>query len=331
VKPLVFLGFIAFFGLLAPTFAANTCDLGEGQKTSAENYFLVSRGLDTENGRRLYEAIINYKFIPDANESPDDITAVRNLAETCFRAVGKIPGPDRDELTLRLADSSDGVASPGAVTIRVTSKRRYRDNSAKWSTDASCSVIVHETMHVLGLSDLYRETEYGTAFNCRQDVNDSIMGNDLHTILVASQPFYTEKLSCACVEGTRWLECKRGLDRIVSPPESCPSGSIERRGDGMVIYSDFRAKLDPSTARTLDEVIKPRLKGLRTSSSNYVLYQRNEPRVKSILLPGEFRVVAHPGCERLNRLYYSCIRNAHLTKPKCLDLPECADLRWLTD
>ncbi len=96
--------------------------------------------------------------------SPEVSSFYLKKARACLnKASQKMKGPDGKALRIKIKPppSQNEVCKPlGTHTIAVGSKH-HRDNSKKYSSEADCSTITHEVLHLLGLPDEYEEHHRG--------------------------------------------------------------------------------------------------------------------------------------------------------------------------
>jgi hypothetical protein len=142
-----------------------------------EDEYEVEEGRTVPRGTRVphYVALVDYDFRNSRGEVDSRLAArYENKTAKCFRkAARKLRGPRGEFLELRLASDVGGdVVKPRRKVVRIDESRSFRSNAAHWEAGPSCAVIVHETLHVLGLVDEYREiyrwAEEGVPkYNCR--------------------------------------------------------------------------------------------------------------------------------------------------------------------
>jgi hypothetical protein len=298
------------------------CDLHEGDSKivppsvtpigaySTQGYKLVV-SKDPESGLKIYDVIINFKFSPAPGDSPNVVDDMKKIATNCFDAVGIIRGPDGDGMRIRFANEKD-QGLPAEYPLQVTAKVLDRENSKMWSTSSrlGCAMTIHETMHELGLGDIYLDKEYKvkapdgsmrTLYNCRSTGAESIMGDNLQLILNYSQPYYTF-MTCKC---NVWGKCNKDFAKLSGVPQECPAGSTIQKND-QIFTSDFYLKTHPELEPEFESKVVPSMKG-QYDGGRYNVTVKNVPRADfSILYPAEFRAVVHPFCHAKNETYYRC-------------------------
>jgi hypothetical protein len=333
--------------------------------------YKLSATTDVATGKRLYEAAVNIEFRPQNGEPPEVVAQMRARFNMCFKAIGPIRGPllpgqkVQDELTVRLIDPSEAAPLPQARGVMVATKPMWREDSGDWSLETTCSTIVHETMHLLGLVDLYGEDELGVkqdasghwvqvdsvkdepagtaflAWDCRATADKgSCMTPEVHEDVIGKTTPVWEKLSCECADNDARSDraCLRTIQWIMSPPASCPSGleqSLQKTE-----FSDFQLATDPRKKSEFDDTYGSYLAGKATPPNEffyrrYQVVRKGGPVLDSFLYPAEWKAITRPGCQKENTSYYRCTLNAYATSVAhhgqgCVVNPdECKGTDWL--
>lgn len=266
----------------------------------------------------------------------------------CFKAVAPfLNGPNGESLEIKVNSSKEVPQVSLVVTEEGASMWGY-------SKDESCSTIVHETMHLLGLVDEYKDKSRGViidpvsgyfrtlipeknsenknpnfhpAFNCRATAHrDSFLANQDEAIAAVLPQYRAKRLECSCVG----IHCISIINRnkikyndvgvIEAPIKSCPKGFKETTSQN----SDF--------ARSDNEMFFSRNNGVDNKSHSQITLGVDvlarpsinisqslakvviPPKNKSLLKPAHFRMITNPYCEEKNRLYYECGKFAYDTE-----------------
>src|SRR5262249_54052886 len=133
-------------------------------------------------------------------------------------------------------------------------------NSGLWTPNITCDVVLHETMHVLGLVDEYQETSDGaivgadgkvrfvddiatagkgeTAFNeqdCRiQGPSDSLMAHQYAAYDKYKQSYHVVRCNCATYFAGRkpMKNCEKKIAGLMKPGlTACPKGTMTDVGE----------------------------------------------------------------------------------------------------
>lgn len=204
----------------------------------------------------------------------------------------------------------------------------HRENALAFSSKISCSAVMHEMMHHLGLVDEYYESRMNGEMrddNCRVlGPEDSLM--HYHEKAVASfNPEGGPALRFFKVNGEVCgkdrlgrPECRKEEDFMHLAP-GVTAAEITQAAKN-VMKENFGK--DPS-ARYLEQAV---------TSEPAVQEQITKLNRKSVLEPAHFRAIIYPACQGRNALYYKCARLAYVTKydkTDCNIPPECAAMDWL--
>lgn len=263
----------------------------------------------------------------------------REKLADCFRYVSKsLLGPSGERLELKL---SEDPQVPGE-SIPVGGSG-HRADAHKYSSRIDCPTMIHETLHLLGLVDEYKENKLGyvrdrdsgekrlvadgsgrNAFDCRTyGPPDSVMFSQWRVTDAMDFDEY-EAVSCSCEDKSK--ECE-GKEKTAEGA-SCPAGTTQ--GVALVMVPRGEAVRDG-----------------RSEGHDFLLRNghhrkiREVPRsVPTILKPGQFRAITQPGCQDVNSKYYSCAPNAYrfsessgmLMGGGCVPAPpfcQSGDMDWL--
>jgi len=137
-------------------FAVINGDSGTGVSAS----YLIRR-LKDKDGKKSYEAVIDYKFVDRDYKLSDELTAkMRKQVIDCFKnGNSRMKGENGESLVFRLAEPGETpVPATVSITVSPTIKRA---SPGGWNPKIDCSTVLHETGHVMGLSDEYLEEDRG--------------------------------------------------------------------------------------------------------------------------------------------------------------------------
>jgi hypothetical protein len=297
----------------------NSGNIPNDMKALVANY-MISRAKDPKSGETVYTAGLNIKFTPKTNEDPSVINTIIERTKACYAAADFVSAQG-EHLHLRLAQANEGIPVTNVTVNSAPAVRMVAEDAFNWSTQAPCSTTLHESMHLLGLVDLYSEkAQSGSSmWDCRSTADDSLM-NNLNFGKYAAGLY--EEHQCGCDTSA----CARILDRIHTVPASCPTGtdaSEFQLGD-----SQLDVESDPAVKASFDANYGALLNGKRVDQWTYefVIPERVN---KQILYPAEFRAITQPGCSS-NTLYYQCSKNAYLTSTNsggsgCVAAPSVCD------
>jgi len=247
---------------------------------------------------------------------------IRQRANACLAALAPwLRGPEGQELHVQYEEKSEATRKLRPQEINILSKER--SNSSQWDSDLGCGTIVHETFHLLGLVDEYREEERGfkrsgkegngpwvptafdaklTAYDCRRvRQNDSLMGNH-YEALRRLTPLYRME-SCECPPANP--VCLKELDSWNSLQSTCPEDATStRQEDSIFAGSDLGQGKPPfDTCSSSPAPNSKRLCGVIERT----------PARGSLLLPDQFKAVVYPRCTPMNASYRACAANAYRT------------------
>ncbi len=118
---------------------------------------IVPKGTLTES----YEALVNLRFLDsNGNFSEALATKYQALAQNCYDQVSpKLRGPHGELIKIALAQTRPELPAAQETRIKINKHWLFRSNSHEWKNHAGCPLIIHETLHLLGLVDEYLETQ----------------------------------------------------------------------------------------------------------------------------------------------------------------------------
>lgn len=273
-------------------------------------------------GEKEYQATLNLKFTGDAAGGPENLGAqMRARIQRCLKVVNNaLLGPMGEKLTIRLAESGDPAPPAPVVEIKIVEDDNARADSLNYpkrliSAKDSCPTLTHELLHLMGLVDEYEEKHIGyvldtqtqkynyadesdgpKAYDCRaKGPEDSIMNSHYQAFneVFRGTEGYAERYTCQCPKSHR--HCMKVL--LSWPSDKCPNGSQETaRGPVKETDSETRNQSRQVSSDSVEIVT-----GL---SPNF--------RKKTLLYPGQFNALVHPGCS-VNKDFYACAQNAYST------------------
>ncbi|MBI3542258.1 MAG: hypothetical protein HY075_03150 [Deltaproteobacteria bacterium] len=109
-----------------------------------------------------YEITLNPSFLNDGGEIDLALNdKYQKKMRECFKEANpRLRGPHGEYMTLKLIRDNPGTLMPPVSPITIA-KAGVRSDSENWKADIDCPTILHETMHLLGLPDEYREWSKG--------------------------------------------------------------------------------------------------------------------------------------------------------------------------
>jgi hypothetical protein len=196
---------------------------------------------------------------------------------------------------IRLSDNAS--LPPLPISIVASGKRA---NSANYPSDIGCPVILHETLHLLGLPDEYPDSHPAmgeSASDCRITApDDSIMSNAREAVSLLTK--MTTQFA------VQMCKCDRpGDDCLLMPDHNdgkkCPAGTTFFLRNVEIGQKDSLHSLSSKEAFVLNDTLVPNGEA--------------PPDHDSVLYPAHFRVITEPGCMDVNKDYYACARTAYLS------------------
>ena len=268
--------------------------------------YMLSKTTDARSGKVAYEAALNIQFTPKPGESAGIVDVISAQARTCYAAM-HLQSEQGEALNLRLADPSEQIPVTHVSVSSQPMARIVSEDAFDWTTQADCATMFHESLHLLGLVDLYSEPQMKSpngqlAWDCRSTAPESIM-NSLNYARLSSVAY--QRTSCSCETRT----CARALDEISGTPTECPSSA--ETSQFVIGIRQLDIDTDAHTKALFESQYAPLLKGKREDQWTYS-FLTAVASSKQALYPAEFRAITHPGCKS-NSVYYQCSKNAYLT------------------
>jgi len=135
-----------------------TAALIEGQQGTP----LSSRYTLVRHSANEYEALVNIEFHDEKGAANAKLQAkYEKKIQACYDlAAPRLRGPNGEYLRIGLSRHFPTLPQPEISPVRITKQMFFRSNSKNWESSPDCPLIVHETLHLLGLVDTYREKDY---------------------------------------------------------------------------------------------------------------------------------------------------------------------------
>ncbi|MBI3542941.1 MAG: hypothetical protein HY075_06690, partial [Deltaproteobacteria bacterium] len=302
-----------------------------------------------------FEASVKFRFTPE-NADDSKISAAdlqekyARRARDCYGAepaASRLRGPDGELLKIILIDpeSDPHKADPSGPPTREISipSGNVRSNSGLWTPNIGCDVIVHETLHVLGLVDEYAETSDGalvapdgkvsfvdgiesmgeskgktfTKYDCRViGPANSIMSSEASAYGIFSPSWTIKMCNCDSYGGKDKpkpaKDCKKRLKAAKPGITECPAGTVRFSPDPDWGEDVTKSRLGPDATKRFwnDELI--------------LGAAPKKPARSSLLYPAQFRAITQPGCVDANKAYFVCAREAYKTSRASYGGETCA-------
>lgn len=305
--------------------------------TPAHAIFRLKRLADV-GGKEAYQASVRIDFKPGDDEvTPAQIQRMEAKLDLCLADLDDyLTGPNGERLILR-REKAEGRTDLPAVPIQVQA-RPVRGHSHMWDSRWQCFAMTHEFMHLLGQVDEYQEPARVVRgrtvqpFDCRAlGPTHSIMAFPGHAYRMASPRI--EMPECTCEGVPDPAACIADFPRLMPGATSCPASAKEVAGAFTAVELDRHEA--PRTTGASPAVLRSGL----LVNGRFRLEPRRITEKKSLLLPGQFEAIVHPGNLEKNAVFYRCAADAYRTSATqggfgcAMDRPvECTggDLRWLT-
>jgi hypothetical protein len=106
-----------------------------------------------------HEALVNIQFVDEqGNIDQREAAKYERKTQKCFDIIAsKLRGPNGEFIGIGLSKNYPELPQPKEMRVAVVHKWFFRSNSAEWKARPNCPLIIHETLHLLGLVDEYRE------------------------------------------------------------------------------------------------------------------------------------------------------------------------------
>ncbi len=299
----------------------------------------------------VFEASVKLSFHPDDSDVSSSALQEKYAARAreCYASEpvsSRLRGPGGEHLKINLlAPDADPKKSnpkePSANSIAVPATD-LRANSGRWNPNISCSVILHETLHILGLVDEYEETSDGAIVTAEGKVSfvedlskadktsktfkkwdcritgprDSMMSSQDKAFETVADMFTVKFCTCDDQLGVSMktkkgrlgaLKCLKLVKTIKAGDKTCPVGTT--------------ASEHPWTAEEIKRLTIGQPLG---SADNMILdIVPRKPVRASLLYPAQFRAITQPGCVEANKVFFQCTREAYKTSREHLGSDRC--------
>ncbi|MBI5623486.1 MAG: hypothetical protein HZB91_03415 [Elusimicrobia bacterium] len=321
--------------------AASPCALLPGetiQRTIRGRSFEVRRLDDDSAGRQRYRLRIPVRFVRHRElPAPRDFKEkMASLAARCYaEAAPAMLGPEGERIELELVQ-----AGRGAAEIEVFGGYAWVPFT-QWSVDYNCPTLVHETMHLLGLPDVYPLTERPYEVDddgrwvrwIKEDEADALPpGRRKRLPRYCRPPGPEDSLLHDQYEAYRAAGLSLGkADFLWVHRHECPRRSKDDAEPGKYLHCvEMKAAMPPG--RREDGPGESAL-----AAFNALGLGREAARAKpSLFYPNEARALLRgPACDEKVRKFEACAANSDRKEEEgCLPVPEdCAQGRagWLTE
>jgi hypothetical protein len=245
----------------------------------------------------------------------------------CFNLLAPfLKGPDNKKIEIHAV----GDRNIPPVNINIQSGD-YRSNNENFQEEINCPTIFHETLHLLGLEDEYRENTRGyirdpmtkrakyvetdakiLAYDCRAiGPADSIMSDPEGAVLSVIQNVKREKTTCICAKSeSRCLQSVKKNESMIGIENRCPPDFDSQTiiADGATV-SDEKKYLGPDL--NAGRVWVDHQKFTNFNLAPKIISRPFPPKKSSLLLPAHFRMITNPMCMSENKKYKECTESAY--------------------
>ncbi len=270
----------------------------------------------TRTGATDYEVVLNLNFKPANGSNAEMINKeFHEKATRCYQAADRaLLGPSGEHLHIRLATPNEEGLLPPVHDINVADGRFRGDSDDYNSSTFDCPTILHESLHLMGLVDEYKETKIGlvldpkdpsgkswvsdtklNAWDCRAiGDNDSIMSG---MEKAWSKSFGESRMTFFQVDCTcRSPKCKKAFMHPDPNLRDCPAGGQD---SPVALSAETNGSFEP---------------GIKVLGPDHFVITKDMRSFSgaSLLKPAHFNSIAHPGCAE-NLPYYQCAASAYKT------------------
>lgn len=116
---------------------------------------------------KLYELEFNVEYVPhQIGITRADAEEFRNKVKSCFKNFGALQDPFQNKITLSLTPDHLIKSTPiQKTTISLFRDDNERSSISSYDISINCQTIIHETLHIAGLWDEYKEP--ARDYSCR--------------------------------------------------------------------------------------------------------------------------------------------------------------------
>jgi len=247
---------------------------------------------------------------------PDKPTKVGRRMQTrinkCLKEMNpKLLGPHGEKIKIELvpwAEKNLPKYKEIKSLIWVTEDQELRANSHLYNSQSDCSTILHELLHLLGLADEYRETEYINSFekDCRSyGPEDSVM----HDHSSAGWELMRVQ-TCLCDDSKA---CNTYSKEEIKNMKSCPS-PYGTSSFNKYFLTDTTENGERVEAKNVAGSAKMGISmgEVEELPNSFKIPPQSLGRIpNSVFYPAQYRAIIFPGCQAKNAVYYGCARDSY--------------------
>jgi hypothetical protein len=347
-------------------FSDSLTGLASPQSQACKEYALgesrrvLARHIATKLSEKKYRILMSAEFHAAEEVPADQAVLMREKVKACYKAAGALKASDQNELSFELLENipSKLLQVPPSY-IRVYTGG-IRANSGNYHLDMDCPTILHETLHLVGLDDEYKESTED--MSCRS-FGDSIMADHtrphIEGLYAEADEYYRKESETIFLAVDKVLCRENNTDELYqfSYDESRKSASLWHFTGNDWQYSKLldeqegiymrEADLLPNSKFTLNEHTRRLMHLPESGSWRCRLEQRSatpkrlrgaeilaERIAKYPLRPAHFRKILFSKCIAKNQVYNYCTQESYLVVTQghqCLKdkLPACNNGEWL--
>jgi hypothetical protein len=325
-----------------------------------ESRRLFSRHLATKLEDKKYRIQIAVEFRAAPQVATDQAGFMREKVKACYKTAGALKAADGNELSFELlenASTSPLKVPPYTINVYIGG---IRENSGNYSLEMDCPTILHETLHLVGLTDEYKEPLEN--MSCRS-LGDSIMADQsqvhIEGLNTESDQYYRDQAN-TIFQTVESVQCQ---DRITQDiyqysfvksmnayylwhfkGAGSQSGKMLEAQPGIYVRED---DLQPNSKLVVNEHTRYLMHlpedGTWSCRLERTSAQAKRQTGKEILnlrfanyplRPAHFRKIFFPRCLAKNQVYDYCTQETYLVPPtghQCLKekYPACNNGQWL--
>jgi len=331
-------------------------------------HYLLKRILSTDDKPSL-EVIVAVKY-KGKKMNVEGAEAFKKKSNACFEEFSPyLIGPQGEHLKIRVATTEEieahhliptelGLKKLRSNPIRVVDKEskfykknqngvyytRFRENARKYHRLTQCDVILHETLHLLGLVDEYKELEL--PYDCRSlGPQDSVMKdqsvargsihsscNEKKYLINCSYPYkvYEDSYKAIVEEFDQQVPLYRE-NKTLPVFKNCELEEQHPDLESVFGIGDCGKVGQGGVDISLGLGFKDNVVNSSNMRACVNIFYNVPPKRDSLLRKGHFNKIVYPHCKKLNELYDACARNAYRsTAAGCYKTPaDCSDPSWV--